>query len=130
MQQQQYSTGQFPAGKHPYLKRNGKPAVLLPKQGTYTPEGDPSHFSLDGKLGRLLRSPAFARFMDPYYDSEDASGRSTEQIWHWLTWGLGLRPWKDQTSTDLEWLDERLRTLEFLTFQKVDGHVRWFYEGF
>lgn len=127
--QQQNTNGQFPAGKHPYLKFNGKPVVFLFREGSYTPEGDPSNFSLDGKLGQLLRSYAFAKFMNPYYDSDDEGGRTIEEIWQWLTWKLELRPWKDQTATDLEWLDDRLRELDSFTRRTVDGRVRWFSEG-
>jgi hypothetical protein len=104
------------------------PWVILHRHSE-SKQGDPSNFSLNGKLGKLLRSSSFAQFMHPYFDSDDDSGRSTEQIWHWLTWNLNLRPWKDQTSTDLEWLDERLLALDFLTRRKIDAEVRWVWEG-
>lgn len=128
--QKDNTSGQFPAGKHPYLKLNGKPVVFLFMEGSYTPEGDPSNFSLDGRLGRLLHSSGFAKFMDPYYDSDDASGRTTQQIWNWLTRELGLHSWKDQTTNDLEWLEQRLQSLDFLSRRVVDGLARWSYEGF
>lgn len=126
---QQHTNSKFPAGQHPYLKREGKPAVIFPKQGSYSPEHDPSNFSMDGKLGQLLRSRGFLRFMHPYHDSDEIPGKCIEQIWQWLTWELGLRRWADQTATDLDWLDERLRELDFLTRQKIDGEVRWVWEG-
>lgn len=127
--QQHYLNGQIPMGKHPFLKINGKPMSFFIHKGSYIPELDPTNFSLDGKLGRILRSPAFAKFMSPYYDSKDVPGRTTVQIWNWLTWRLDLNHWKNQTAADLDWLDERLRELDFLTKRKIDGEVRWIWEG-
>jgi len=130
MHHQHDPSGQFPAGKHPFLKINGKPMGFLTQRGSYLPELDPTNFSLDGKLGRVLRSRAFAKFMSPYYDSQDVPGRTIVQIWNWLTWGLELNHWKNQTAADLDWLDERLSKLDFLTRRKINGEVRWVMEGY
>lgn len=129
MRQQQPLNRQITAGKHPFLKLDGKPALFLPMPGSNSPECDLSNFSIDGKLGRLLQSPAFGRFMHPYMDSDDEPGRTIEQIWQWLTWELGLRRWKHQTASDLGWLEEHLQTLDFLVRRKINGHTRWCLEG-
>jgi hypothetical protein len=129
MQQQRTTNSQFPGGKHPYLKRNGEPISFFTRKGSYRPELDPSNFSLDGKLGRILRSRAFANFMNPIYDSNNDPGRSTVEIWNWLTWGLDLNPWKNQTSADLDWLDERLEELPFLCRKQFGRDHRWVLEG-
>jgi len=125
----QQHNNQFPSGIHPFLKMRGKPAKILISSTGYSPEMDPSNFSLEGRLVEILHSSSFAGFVNPYFYGEGEPGRTTVEIWQWLTWKLRLRRWDDQTQADLDWLDERLRELDFLTRRVTDGVVRWFIEG-
>jgi len=114
---------------HPYLRINGKPTAVFPKKGTLAPERDPGNFSLDGRLGQLLRSQTFARFMVPFLESPDSPARTTDEIWYWVAGRLGLGRWRSASSVDLEWFATILQDLDFMVQCATEDGPRWFHEG-
>jgi len=120
----------FPPGAHPFLRVDGEPIFLHFDPDREAPESDRSNFCLDGKLGRVLRSTSFARFMEPRYESPEAGGRTLEEVWWWAAGQLDLHPWRRQSPGDLGWLEERLHGLDFLVQRRTGLEVRWFYVGF
>lgn len=126
----------IPRGRHPFLKIDGKHLVFLPRiNGSGADPAlnavfDSSNFTLDGRLGTLLRSAEFNRYLVPLFASEGPCGRTTEEIWRWAAIRLGLYRWRNMDAADLDWFEAILHELDFLVRHGVGDDRRWFYDGF